>query len=358
MGKASLALAVSLAIIGLFCSPLFAGTVEFLVSGTQPVISANGGHMAFVDSRDGVYGIFVYDLETGDIVQASDNTIGYSISRWSSQSISISSDGRHVAYSAAKNGRRDIYLYDSQTGETLKIDLSAYGISYSHGLYPRISGDGSRLAFYVDNQLSHLPGMRHCLPRILLVDIQTGSLACVEFKSNADGLFPQRLSMSEDGARIAFDVNKHYVKSNYIINNYDSYVYDFMTGKLRALTNGGVRSHKRSHNPSISADGEYVAYAENGNNITISSITTGKKEHMDRGSHAVISSGARFVAYYSTLPDDDYRWGAIYFYDRERDIKELVSTYGRDFSMSADGRYVVFTKNYDPGIFIYVRGPW
>jgi len=130
-----------------------ASGIEANSSSWDPEISADGHYVAFVSGASnlvpgdvGYYDVFVKDVTTGAIAlvstDASGNQMGYSYSS------SLSSDGRHVAFSCPDG----ICFKNLQTGalETY-ADNSAgcawWGCWGPGGWAPAMSADGKRIAF-------------------------------------------------------------------------------------------------------------------------------------------------------------------------------------------------------------------
>jgi Tol biopolymer transport system component len=135
-------------------------------SSWHPSISADGRHVAFgswasnlvVGDTNGTWDIFVHDRQTGQTTRvsvASDGTQGNAES-WDP---SISSDGRHVAFSSYAsnlvsgdaNGHEHIYVHDQQMEETTWASMASDGAQGNGDSgYPFISADGRYVAFVSD----------------------------------------------------------------------------------------------------------------------------------------------------------------------------------------------------------------
>jgi VCBS repeat-containing protein/predicted outer membrane repeat protein len=146
------------------------------------------------------------------------------------------------------------------------------------------------------------------------------------------------------------------------------------------VASDGLQANQESRNPSISADGRYVAFESDANNLVpgqpnnYSSIFvcdrwTGEIERVSvalDGSPAnlysrypSISADGRYVAFESRATnlvlEDTWGGGDIYVYDRQTDTTKRLSNGGSPNppAISADGRYVTFESS--SNIFVYDR---
>jgi Tol biopolymer transport system component len=261
---------------------------------------------------------------------ASDGTQGNDESRWPS----ISADGRYVAFVSDAsnlvpgdtNGVRDVFVYDRQTGQTTRVSVASDGIQGNDGSgSPSISADGRY----------------------------------VVFASTADNLVP------EDTNSVG-----------------DVFIHDRQTGQTSrvSVSSDGTQGNGVSYNPSISADGRYVAFASAANNLVpgdtnnmvdifvhdrqtgqtsrVSVASDGTQGNIHSTGPISLSAGGRYVAFGSgannLVPDDTNGSVDIFVHDRQTGQTSRVSVasggaQGNSFSdfpsISADGRYVAFQSN-------------
>ncbi len=126
-------------------------------------ISADGRIVTFMSGAtnlvpgdtNNTFDIFVHDMQTGETRRASVNSKGVQSNGWS-EAISISGDGRYVAfYSWASNlvpgdtnDARDIFVHDMQTGATVRASVASDGRQANDiSVRPSISADGHFVAF-------------------------------------------------------------------------------------------------------------------------------------------------------------------------------------------------------------------
>ncbi len=239
----------------------------------------------------------------------------------------VSSDGRYVAFSSSSgnlvendtNGMGDVFLYDRDEKEIMRVSVSSDGTEASFGISdsPSISGDGRYIAF----------------------------------GSSAFNL-------------VSGDVN----------GNYDIFVYDAQTGetKLASMTSDGIQGNGSSNNGVISTDGRYVVFCSTSTNfvsedtdnisdIYIKDMGTGTLELVSKNSGQAcflpdVSGDGRYVVYNSRdgsiVDGDTNNLDDIFLYDRQTEQTTRISvdsdgdqavggdsSYGR---ITADGEYVVF----------------
>ncbi len=262
----------------------------------------------------------------------------------------ISADGRYVVFRTyATNlggpvGRDTsvIYLYDISTRQLRLLTclcsevMPANGSSFS----PRISRDARHVVFI--SEASNLVSYdRNSKADVFLYNTLTNQITRLtpsEQEPNGDAY---EVDISPDGRYIVFSsdaTNWVHGDSN---NAVDVFVYDRQTNTVLRITQDGVQLNDSSSHPSISEDGQFVAFASNATNI----------DTRDR----------------DTATD-------IYVWDRDTNRIELVSvnSYGikgnaesRYPSISADGRRVAFESDAtnfmpldgtpDTDVFVYDR---
>ncbi|WP_125730857.1 beta strand repeat-containing protein [Microcystis viridis] len=144
--------------------------VSVASNGTQangdnatPSISADGRYVVFASSATNLVagingGIFLHDRQTGQTTNVVVGLGGAQGNGASSNPI-ISSDGRYVVFQSAAsnlvtgdtNGRADIFRFDRQTGQTIRINVANDGTQANeHSSSPTINSDGRYLGFASD----------------------------------------------------------------------------------------------------------------------------------------------------------------------------------------------------------------
>lgn len=310
-----------------------------------PTISNDGQYVAFQSNTsdlvendtNGKSDIFVHDIQQGTtkrISIASDETE----SNGHSDNPIISGDGRFVAFSSEAdnlvandtNGRSDIFVHDRVSGQTARVSIASDGNQANgHNLNSiSISEDGRYIVFQsiADNLvLDDTNGMWD----IFVHDMQNGittrvSVASDGTQANGDSFVFIR-SISADGRYITFSSSASNLASNDTNNLSDAFVHDTLTGitTMASISSDGMQGNSGSSNPTISADGRYIAFWSLSSNL---------------------------------FPNDTNNIGDIFVHDRETNITKRISISSEgDQSVSenyypiisGDGWYVVFSSDSD-----------
>lgn len=191
----------------------------------------------------------------------------------------ISANGRFVAFnsysnnlaSGDTNGLLDIFVHDRQTGYTERVSISGSGQQANYNSYqPSLSADGRYVAFY-SFATNLVPNDSNGKADIFVHDRQTGDTERVSIsgtgqQANGNSYRP---SISADGQLVAF----YSLASNLVpgdTNNCaDVFVHDRQTGATeRVSISGTVRQgNKESSFGVISPDGRYVAFHSYATNL-------------------------------------------------------------------------------------------
>ncbi|WP_218110671.1 TolB-like translocation protein [Ostreibacterium oceani] len=246
---------------------------------SDPSISADGRYVAFTSTAtnlvagdaNGNTDIFVHDTQTGDTTRVSVDSVGTE-GDGLSQSPSISADGRYVAFTSNAtnlvtgdtNGTDDIFVHDTQTGATTRVSVDSLGTEGdSFSTIPSISADGRYVAFqsFATNLIA---GDTNGYDDIFVHDTQTGVTTRVSVDSsgvegNSHSYSP---SISADGRYVAFESYATNLAAGDTNGIADVFVHDTQTGVTTRVSvdSSGVEGDNDSLNPSISADGRYVAF--------------------------------------------------------------------------------------------------
>ncbi|MCY2931606.1 MAG: cadherin domain-containing protein, partial [Planctomycetota bacterium] len=287
----------------------------------------------------GFLGDSSYNTNSNTALTAGNDTLSTQIERVdasvgegiSDRSSAVTPDGRYVAFESASmaggNGFSNIYLYDRQLNTTILVSVTPDGTTLGNAdsYSPSISADGRYVAF--SSQASNLD------------------------------------ARDEQGCSNVF-------------------VYDRETQQVQLVSvgsDGATPGNGDSLSPSISADGQYVAFASGATNLIaagsrgifvrdlaaetteLASVTSpdayGKQDPATGfNSRPVISADGRYVAFQSTatnLGDSHAGWfGNIYVHDRETGSTQWVTARTTSTvpatgfmyldGISADGQSVVF----------------
>lgn len=186
----------------------------------------------------------------------------------------LSADNRYVVFSSPSdqlvagdvNGVQDVFLRDRQTGTTTIVSLAADG-SQANGDSgtPVISADGRYVAF-VSVATNLVPGDANGYFDVFVRDLQTGTNALVSVstsgaQANFGGSDP---TISADGRYIAFaSYSQNLVPPEANLYNTDVFVRDMLLGTTERVSvrpDGSQIIGSESMRPSISADGSRIAF--------------------------------------------------------------------------------------------------
>ncbi|MEG4857952.1 calcium-binding protein [Microcoleus sp. K1-B6] len=251
-----------------------------------PSISADGRFVAFFSvapnlvpgDTNGTYDIFVRDLltNTTSLVSASSN--GEIANRGSIRG-SISADGRFVAFSSEAtnlvpgdtNASGDIFVRDLLTNTTTRVSVDSagnQGNQFSYG--PSISADGRFVAFSSDAS-NLVPGDTNNTRDIFVRDTLTNTTTRVSVDSadNQANSFSYEPSISADGRFVAFWAGATNLVPGDTNDNSDIFVRDTLTNTTTRVSvdAAGNQGNNNSAYASISADGRRVAFQSEASNL-------------------------------------------------------------------------------------------
>ncbi|HEX9823354.1 MAG TPA: hypothetical protein VGB51_03040 [Actinomycetota bacterium] len=308
------------------------GSPEISADGRWVILSSDAPLIA--SDANGIKDFYVKDLATGELELVSVASDGTQANAWvgtSSARGSISDDGRLVAFESVAsnlaagdtNGVEDVFVHDRQTGTTIRASVSATGAQgTAYSFAPQLSGDGRSVFFFSEDD-TLVPGDRSPYIDIFRRDLQTGALELVTVDSNEQqSVFdPNSFAIDRTGSVVAWAAispTNEVPDPNGPVA--DVYVRDLVAGTTKRISTapGGAPTNMTSVDPSVSADGRYVAYGSLATNL---------------------------------VPGDRNRFVDIFVHDRQTGRTERVSVSpageesiygGGSPSFSADGRFVAF----------------
>jgi Tol biopolymer transport system component len=360
-----------------------------------PSISADGRFVAFQSDAtnlvpadtNGTSDVFVRDLVTTSTRLVSRNSAGAQGNDGSFDP-SISADGRFVAFysyatnlvPADTNGTSDVFVRDLVTGRTRLVSRNSAGTPGNSASFdPSISADGRFVAF--DSIATNLvPADTNGDNDVFVRDLVTGRTRLVSRNSagtpgNSDSFGP---SISADGRFVAFNSYATNLVPADTNGTFDVFVRDLVTGRTRLVSrnSAGAKGNGASFDPSISADGRFVAFDSNATNLVpadtngdsdvfVRDLVTGRTRLVSRNSAGAkgngfsyspsISADGRFVAFYSAatnlVPAETSGGLDVFVRDLVTGRTRLVSRNSAGApgnynsyrpSISADGRFVAF----------------
>jgi Tol biopolymer transport system component len=271
----------------------FTARVSLRSDGTEandnsrlPDISADGRYLTFAsnasnlvsndsnDARD----IFVHDRQTGITQRVSVNSDGEQ-GNFDSDAPAISDDGRFITfYSFATNlqdndtnGVADIFLHDRQTGQTSVVNRVIGGQANDISYDPDISGDGHYITFwsFARNLVGKDNNLRADVFRydrigqtMLRVSVDSNGV-----EANGNSQVPH---ISANGRYLTFESDANNLVSGDGLGYRDVFWHDVVTGETRrvSVSSGGAEVNGDSYEAAISADGRYVSFTSFASDLT------------------------------------------------------------------------------------------
>lgn len=236
--------------------------------------------------------VFVRDLRSGTttlVSVAADGSAGTA----DRAPPSISTDGRFVGFtSTAGNltaqgtgGRHDVFVRDLQAGTTTLVSINAAGTAGGGGdsalaplglnvVRPSLSPDGRRVLF-VSGAPDLVANDNNGAMDVFERDLQAGTTTLVSRRTDAlpaaytahgGGADP---SVSADGRFVAFDsTSPDLVPNGPRDGNSEVYVRDLQTGTVTLLSDNHSSAEGEGYAPVISGNGRYVFFASLATNLT------------------------------------------------------------------------------------------
>ena len=194
---------------------------------------------------------------------------------------SISGNRHYVAFQSSAsnlvpndtNNAYDIFVHDLTTRRTERVSVTSDGLEADgESGTPSISADGRRIAFAstADN-LAPERTFEYQID-VYVHDRDTGKTILASrnvFGLRGNSQSPWDLMISADGRFVAFSSDASDLISDDTNGTTDVFVYDLETDQLTrvSVSSTGAQGNGGSRNPSISADGRYVAFGSMATNL-------------------------------------------------------------------------------------------
>ena len=169
------------------------------------------------------------------------------------------------------NGVTDVFVYDNETKQTVRVSISSSGIQGNGGSFsPTLTPDGRVVVFEsLATNLAPEDTNRH--RDIFVHDRKTGltTRVSVDRRGNQANNFSQDPRLSADGRYIVFES----LASNLVTGDtngvIDVFVHDRQVGRTSRVSVGhdGIQGNNASVNPTISEDGRYVTFESFATNL-------------------------------------------------------------------------------------------
>lgn len=202
--------------------------------------------------------------------------------------VEISEDGRYVVFFSGvsnlvpndTNSVFDAFLHDTLTGSTTRVSVASDGTEANgFSVFPSISADGRYVAFY-SRATNFIPDDTNGGFDVFIHDMLTGSTTRVSVASdgtegNAGSTDP---SITADGRYVAFRSGASNLIPDDTNGTSDTFVHDMLTGSTTRISvaSDGTQGDLESVSiPSISADGRYVAFQSRATNLVANDTNGG-----------------------------------------------------------------------------------
>lgn len=316
----SAALACSLAPMALAQSN---SKLSVSTSGAQPTASCSTGQAHDALSPDGRFVVFsssAANLAAGDLAGYSDvflrdtqrsTTTRISLTTSGAEPFGDSSagvasdDGRFLAFQSEAtnlaagdfNGTSDVFVRDLQTGVTTIVSASGAGVvGNGRSFAPSISADGLRIAF-VSEASNLVANDGNAVADVFVRNLSNNSIKLVTKGVGgipADGA-SSRAVISGDGRFIAYVSGATNLVAGHSGTFQDVFVTSFATGatELVSLATGGAQGNADSGAPTISHDGNRIAFASSAQNFGTVAAGTSNVFLRDRGAATTLLLSAQ-----------------------------------------------------------------
>jgi uncharacterized repeat protein (TIGR01451 family) len=251
----------------------------------------------------------------------------------------VCADGRLVAFFSEAsnlvpgdtNGELDIFIRDALTKQTTRISVDNLGVEGNGASYsPSISAD-CRFVGFVSSASNLVPGDTNGHADIFIHDLVSKktirmSVDSAGMEGNGASYSP---SISADGRFVTFLSEANNLNSADTNNVRDVFLHDRVSKQTTRVSvdSSGVEANALSYGPSISADGRFVAFGSLANNL-VPGDTNGSLDVFVRDR---ISRQITLVSVY--------------------DLGVQANQVVFDQSISADGRFVAFSSRLDKNDF-------
>ncbi len=329
---------------------------------SYPAISADGRYTAFSSTAtnlipggtDGTEHIFIRDIQANhtSLVSVSSNGTPGNLT---STIPAISADGRYVSFSSDAtnlvsgdtNGQYDVFVYDRQTSQTTRVSVATNGAQGNgESAASSISTDGRYVAFesFASNLVAN--DTNADVSDVFIHDRQSNQTILVSLSTNGTqgNNASDTPSISNDGQYLAFRSDSTNLVAGDTNNSSDIFVRDLLTGETTRVSNSsnGTQANGSADSPSISSDGRYIGFSSTASNLVLNDTNNFADvfQH-DKGTPA---TSDQYIVFDST------RNGNREIYAMNIDgsnVRRLTNTSSRNSNptCSPNGQYVAFSSD-------------
>ncbi|MDH5359007.1 MAG: PKD domain-containing protein [Gammaproteobacteria bacterium] len=250
-----------------------------------PSVSADGRYVSFETmgpllsgSSAGVFQIYRRDRSNGETHLVSGSSSGVAGNAHSSRS-SISADGRYVLFysrannlvSGDSNGVHDVFLKDMQTGTLEVISTNSSGIPGNGDSFEAAMSSDARFVAFTSMATNLIDSSITRQRHVYLRDRQNGTTRLVS-KTSSGVLANQPAfspALSDDGRYIVYYSKASNLAAGVSGSTIQILLYDATSGNnvLLSKNANGTEGNDLSYSPSISADGNLIAFTSFANNL-------------------------------------------------------------------------------------------
>ena len=276
-------------------------------------MTPDGRFIAFVGNTNGSSCIYVWDAQSGSATLASGNLSNAVPTNSTCDAPVMDASGRFVSFMFTGTGAgltsntvstaSHIYVRDMQAGLTTLVDADTNGIGSASNpmTFPRISADGSQVAFESYGKMLTTNNSNY-FSDIYVSTVTNGAMELISIRQPAlpsAGLIgPSTLStfsVSTNGRFIAFASEANNVTPQDTNGFRDVFVRDTLIGSnflVSVDANGIFSGNGISMDSAISGNGRYVAFTSNATNLVAGDFNAAKDVFMrdlQSGTTALVS---------------------------------------------------------------------
>lgn len=262
--------------------------------------------------------------------------------------VTFESDGKFTANDDGTD--EDVFIRNTKTQMTARVSVRANGkeIPGANSAESSISSDGRYVAFVSDGAFAAADTNGYL--DVYVKDRQTGAVKRASVAQNGSQVFADAYdpAISANGRFVAFISDGAFVSGD-VNGAIDVYVRDLQSGttKLASRRDNGTQPQYDSLNPSISANGRYVAFYNNDQQMTADPDYGFMVDYdvfvRDFSLHKTIRASLRTNG---TEADPN---------GNQNNMTPVISADGRFVAFSADqyGRFVGTDTNNQPDVYIH-----
>ncbi len=257
---------------------------------TGVAVSGDGRYIAFYSTAtnlvagdtNGQGDVFLRDTQTGTTTRVNVSSAGVEANGLSYSNIAISDDGRYVAFRSAAtnlvagdvNARGDVFVRDTVLGTTTLVSVSTAGVQQDNNADDvEISADG-RYVVFSTTSTNLVAGDTNGVEDIFIRDLllNTTTRVSVDSAGTQGNAFAESPTVSSDGRYVTFDSSATNLVAGDVNGQRDVFLRDTVLGTttLISVSTAGVQANSAGNDAKISNDGRYIAWDSLATNLVAS----------------------------------------------------------------------------------------